>query len=255
MIALNYHRVSSVGKPDFYSLDSEVFRQQLNLLEKSNFSVVDPDRLIEQSFADDEIMLHFDDGTEDHFTVAHKELVQRGLRGMFFVSTAKIGSAGYLSVDQLREMSAAGHWIESHGHSHRIIREMNDEQLRHELTMSMQLIQEWTGRTPLIYAPPGGFYQKSQVAIINSCGYRGIRTMHWGQNIGAFRGLIKVAVVSGSTTIDQLTAWLGGKGLWQQSLRYYGKSAIRACIPLALYVKLRNGFFSRDKSNGAYGAK
>jgi hypothetical protein len=119
----------------------------------------------------------------------------------------------------------------------------------------MQLIQEWTGRTPLFYAPPGGFYQKSQVAIIHSCGYRGIRTMHWGRNMGAFCGLIKVAVVNASTTVDQLGGWLGGKGLWQQSLLYYGKSAIRACIPISLYVKLRNGIFSRGKSNGAYGAK
>ncbi len=60
----------------------------------------------------------FDDGGESFLTVAAPVLEKYGFKGLFFISTQYIGTPGFLTREQIKELDKRGHIIGSHTHSH-----------------------------------------------------------------------------------------------------------------------------------------
>jgi hypothetical protein len=63
------------------------------------------------------VMLTFDDGGAAAMRTADY-LEDRGWRGHFFIITARIGSAGFASAENLRDLRRRGHIVGSHSHTH-----------------------------------------------------------------------------------------------------------------------------------------
>ena len=63
-------------------------------------------------------ILTFDDGGRSALDVVAPVLAEHGLRGEFFVATARLGTAGFLDRRGVEELAAAGHVIGSHSHTH-----------------------------------------------------------------------------------------------------------------------------------------
>ena len=61
------------------------------------------------------IALTFDDGYDSCFKYAVPLMQSRGLRGSFAIIPDLIGTAGYMTLEQLRELKANGHEILTHG--------------------------------------------------------------------------------------------------------------------------------------------
>jgi peptidoglycan/xylan/chitin deacetylase (PgdA/CDA1 family) len=124
----------------------------------------------------------FDDGTADHYFTAAPLLERHGLHGVFFVNTARLGTEGYLTLAQCRELQARGHAIESHAHQHKPLVGLPEEQLRSQLAESrLRLCENGLGQWGL-FAPPGGLYDDAVVQATCACGYRSLRTVNWGYN-------------------------------------------------------------------------
>jgi peptidoglycan/xylan/chitin deacetylase (PgdA/CDA1 family) len=127
-------------------------------------------------------LVTFDDGTADHYFTAAPLLERHGLHGVFFVNTDRLGTEGYLTLAQCRELQARGHAIESHAHQHRPLVGLPEEQLRRQLAESRQrLCDNGLGQWDL-FAPPGGIYDAAVVEAAKTCGYRSLRTVNWGYN-------------------------------------------------------------------------
>src|SRR5208283_2557989 len=69
------------------------------------------------------VAITFDDGHETHFTEAWPELRARRIGATCFVITARVGTDGYASWSQLREMAAAGISVQSHTATHPLLSE------------------------------------------------------------------------------------------------------------------------------------
>jgi peptidoglycan/xylan/chitin deacetylase (PgdA/CDA1 family) len=136
----------------------------------------------ERSSARTGFLVTFDDGTADHYFTAAPILERHGMRGVFFVNTARLGAEGYLSLEQCKELQARGHAIESHAHQHKKVAGLPKEQLLNQLAESRRLLCENGLGQWSLFAPPGGLYDAAVVQAAKTCGYSSLRTVNWGYN-------------------------------------------------------------------------
>jgi peptidoglycan/xylan/chitin deacetylase (PgdA/CDA1 family) len=248
MIVLNYHRVSERDtRSDFYTVPPSVFTAHMQVLANRGTRVVTSDDVIDGRADNSAVMLNFDDGTADHYETVAPILARHGFRGVFFVSTSKVGADGYLSESDIREMTASGHIIECHGYSHRRMDRMAPEELADELRKSVQDIHRLTGRQPRIIAPPGGFVAHHVVKVATRMGMEIVRTMCWSDNRLPLRGKLDCLVAHHSTGPETIERWLDGKGLWSLKARYRAKQLARAVLPLDFYLTLRRQLIRTKK--------
>jgi len=80
------------------------------------------------------ICISFDDAfASDRLVAYEKMFVERGIKGTSNISTAKIGTDGYLTWAQIQEMYANGWDFQGHGHTHTSFTSLTDEQIETEL--------------------------------------------------------------------------------------------------------------------------
>src|SRR4051812_26670587 len=163
ILVLTYHKVlrDPRSDPDLYTTSSDTFARHLDLLAESRIRPLGPAELAQWQAENDRkepaCVLTFDDGTEDHFKNVLPLLERHRRQAVFFVPTSKIGREGYLRGDELKEMSRRGQTIGLHGHEHRRLDELGDEDIHVQMQLSMEQIQNLTGQRPRLFAPPGGF--------------------------------------------------------------------------------------------------
>lgn len=66
----------------------------------------------------DDVVFTFDDGGVSFLAIAAPILEKYGKRGVFFISTQYLNTAGFLTNRQVKELEERGHTIGSHSHSH-----------------------------------------------------------------------------------------------------------------------------------------
>jgi peptidoglycan/xylan/chitin deacetylase (PgdA/CDA1 family) len=117
------------------------------------------------------IALTFDDGGCSA-PLAAEALERRGWRGQFFVTSSRIATPGFMTADQLRELSARGHVIGSHSHTHpTYMGRLTRAQLDEEWTRSRDLLAEALVEAPRTASVPGGFLSPAVIAAAAGSGY------------------------------------------------------------------------------------
>jgi len=107
--------------------------------------------------ADDaDVLLTFDDGGASA-VLAAEMLATRGWQGHFFVTSARIGTPGFLDADGVRNLAAAGHAVGSHSHTHpTYLRELGKREIFEEWNTSREVLATILGAAPAVAAIPGG---------------------------------------------------------------------------------------------------
>ncbi len=240
---LTYHKVSAAQQSDadFYTVTRDQFSQQLQSLASEGFTPLALDQLADRKgTSEKQFTLSFDDGTVDHFEIVLPVLAQFNLRGIFFAPTAKLNRQGYLTDQQLRQISEAGHVIGCHSHDHKRLDTLNETELRHQLRTSCQKLQQITGKPVWAFAPPGGFSNPTVQRIALETGLNVIRTMRWGFNRKLDFMSLEAVPINRHTTGRQFQKILEGK---QPRLLYFGKQAAKALVPARIYERLRGWIF------------
>lgn len=107
------------------------------------------------------IAITFDDGLEDVYTIAYPYLTERKIPFTVFPVTDFLDKPGYITTDQLIEMSKNPFvTIGSHGISHEIFTNMDSEQKKKELEVSAQLIKDIIGMNVNVFAYSHGQYDR-----------------------------------------------------------------------------------------------
>ena len=93
---LMYHAIGSKTAEEtgasLYCVSRDNFRRQMEYL------VHGP-----QSTDHGQILITFDDGLLDNYTVAYPILKELGLKAYFFILVSRVGTKGYINWDQARE--------------------------------------------------------------------------------------------------------------------------------------------------------
>jgi peptidoglycan/xylan/chitin deacetylase (PgdA/CDA1 family) len=117
------------------------------------------------------VAITFDDGGASA-PLAAEALERHGWRGQFFVTSSRIGTRGFMSGNELRELDRRGHLIGSHSHSHpTYMGRLTREQLDEEWTRSRSAIGEILGSPPRTASVPGGYLSRAVVASAAASGY------------------------------------------------------------------------------------
>lgn len=116
------------------------------------------------------VLLHFDDGGACALDVADR-LERMGWRGYFHITTDRIGTAGFVTASELRELHARGHVVGSHSCSHppRMSSLPWDAMLR-EWMASKATLEELLGAPITVASVPGGFYSRRVVMAADRAG-------------------------------------------------------------------------------------
>lgn len=253
ILFLTYHKVSAAadrGDRDFYTVPRDVMITQIKETVAAGFQPLSINRLLTDekapSFPGLNYVLSYDDGTLDHYEIVLPTLQAAGLRGIFFVPTAKLNKPGHLTDSHVQEIAKAGHFIGFHSHEHRRLDTSKDDSLREQFKRSRGILGDIIGEAPWLFAPPGGFMNEHVREVALGFGVKTIRTMRWGFNHNPDMTHLETVPLNRHTNSGKFAKILQGK---QPHLLYIGKQAAKAIVPLRAYERIRSWIFDIGRNN------
>lgn len=103
------------------------------------------------------ITVTFDDGWESVYTRGLPTLQKYGIHTTQYVITGVYNNPSYMSVAQLKSMQKNGHEIASHTIDHPDLTQMDDQQLKHELSVSRDSLTKDFGPVKDFTSPYGAY--------------------------------------------------------------------------------------------------
>ena len=181
---LMYHSISE-RKEYFSAVSPEEFNRQMAYLAGKKHSVISLAELVRRLGARESlrgaVVLTFDDGYRDNYTTVFPLLAQYGFPATIFVTTDRIGSPGYCSAAELREMQDSGLIaIEPHTLSHPKLAKLPRAEAAREVCESRQALQEILGTLPTLFAYPYGSFTEETVELVREAGFLGAVTVKEG---------------------------------------------------------------------------
>jgi peptidoglycan/xylan/chitin deacetylase (PgdA/CDA1 family) len=218
-----YHQLgresTGPGKDPHYTVDLVRFSEQLTICQRNGGGVINTHQWLDGRPG---VIITFDDGHESDYAHAFPTLASAGASGDFFVNPKQVGTAGYATWKQLRDMAEGGMSIQSHGLDHgHFLTDLTRRKLREELTTSRLEIEHHTGKPVTLLAPPGGRCPPNLTRVAVECGYTHVLSskperIAWGHG----RTLGRLAVTA-QLDNDSLASWLrGGSALLRAQVRY-----------------------------------
>ncbi|MEW6079437.1 MAG: polysaccharide deacetylase family protein [Thermodesulfobacteriota bacterium] len=184
---LGYHSVADDDSN--ITISPKMFDVQMSWLKDAGYQGVSFKHFI--SFVDKEgrlpektAVLTFDDGLKDFYTSAWPVLRRCGFSATVFVPTHYIGGkanwyAHYgldpvpmLDWKEIRELTASGIDIQSHGCSHRPLTDLAPDELHREVIASKKVLEEGLGQPIDFFCCPQGAQNDEVAAAIRDAGYK-----------------------------------------------------------------------------------
>jgi len=185
----------------------------------------------------------FDDGHLSNYHFAFPLLEKYRQRAIFFVIAGWIGNRPeYMTWEQLREMSAAGHQVRSHGWSHAVLATCPASQLDDELRRSKQTIEDKLGVPVDSMSAPHGRWNRQVLARAAAAGYSRVYisnpwiTTHRREGVEVL-GRLMVRRTTDSRQLLRLHT-LGDSSRSLLNTRYHAKELVRRVLGDKLYHRL-----------------
>lgn len=157
---LLYHHVQNTDYPSRYRVPPEKFEQQMKLLHDWEYTTITTDMLVEAitkgaALPPRPVLITFDDGDMDVYENAFPIMQKYGFTGVFYLVANYVNQPGYITVEQIREMTGAGWEIGSHSLNH-IDLVLNPKRQRAEVVESKQKLEKLLGVPVRTFAYPFG---------------------------------------------------------------------------------------------------
>ncbi len=192
-------------------------------------------------------IVSFDDGDLSGYATAAPILERHGLRGEFFVVTTWIGTPGFMTADQLRELVRRGHGVHSHSRTHPKLPALSSPDIERELRGSKEDLESLLGRPVTQFSIPRGAYDDRVVEAAKRAGYSAVMTSVEGYNVETTAFLLKRFTPRAYSAVSIL------QGICEHPRRTMAtltlkRAALRAARGIAGetgYAKLRRALISR----------
>jgi peptidoglycan/xylan/chitin deacetylase (PgdA/CDA1 family) len=195
------------------------------------------------------VLLTFDDGgVSSHHPIADL-LESRGWRGHFFITTDRIGTPGFLTEPQLRELHRRGHIVGSHSCSHPTrMAALTRAGLDREWRESLARLSAVLGGPVKVASVPGGYYSR---AVAESAAAAGVEVLFTSEPTA------QVAVLNGCRVLGRYAVrrgmtpeWSAGfaagrpSQCWRQSALWKAKRVAKA-LGGGRYLQIRQAILER----------
>jgi len=195
ILILAYHKIISEGRDVKkvpvgslpYYLDKVNFIQQIEYLAENEFQTISLSQLIKASEGEfilplKTVILTFDDGDISNYTIAYPIFKKYNFGATFFIITDKIDTPGYMTWQNVKEMSDNGMEIGSHTKTHAYLPSLSEKDVVFEFKESKKTLEYKLGRPIYFLSIPFGFYHTKEKTIAVECGYKAICTSEAGIN-------------------------------------------------------------------------
>lgn len=178
-----YHRFDNPTYPST-NISAEVFRQQLEYLQRQQIAVLSLEEVAARLAAGDPLpeesaALAVDDAYRTFYDVAMPLIREYRMPVTLFVNTDAVGTPGYMNWDELRELAAEGVEIGNHTASHAYLVERRpdetqaawEQRIRNDILRAQDAFAEHLGMQPSLFAYPYGEYSPEVVGVVEQLGF------------------------------------------------------------------------------------
>lgn len=257
---LMYHQVLGDGELSAvvrhtnpaYTISRQRFAEQLAHLADSGFRTLTLEQLVSRRWEGERgVVITFDDGWADNYHQAFPLLRQRGMTATIFVVTGFVGTKGYLTWEEIREMAEAGMDIQSHTTSHRPLGMLTEAEIRHELEDSRNILEDRLGRQVRFVSMPQGVFTPAVLHFAQESGYLGVCTSEPGlRHMAIAPAVLKRINVSGAWDLATFSRIVDGDRslLFFMVLNKMVKNFIKSLVGYGTYRKLYRLFYGINNS-------
>lgn len=174
-VILMYHSVSP-GADYFMNVEPRDFERHMEYIKKSGRPVIALGELVRrlktEEVLDGAIVITFDDGYRDNYTIAFPLLQRYGFPATIFVTTDLIGKSDKrdlerLTIAEMKEMEASGLIaIEPHTRSHPRLSKLDPERAREEIVGAKQYLESQLQKSCQHFAYPYGDFNDETEKIV-----------------------------------------------------------------------------------------
>ena len=192
---LLYHRIvneqSKIGNHKIYVLEKR-FRGQMKFLKENGYKTITFNE-IEKPSSEKNIILTFDDGYEDNYTILFPILKEFGFTAVIYLVTKQTKNEWaikegepelkMMTIKMIKEMS--NHGIEFGGHTrlHADLKKTPKENLIDEIAGCKKDVEEIIGKPAISFAYPFGAHDDETLQAVRNAGYKyGITTIFGPKN-------------------------------------------------------------------------
>ena len=235
---------------NIYKLQREDFARQLNAIRAAV-----PAGAVSQIAGRREIsgappvFLTFDDGGASFHTPIAGMLEEAGWRGHFFITTGRIGTSGFVSEPQLRDLRRRGHVIGSHSHTHPTrMASLSTQEMEQEWRESLARLEAILGEPVKTASVPGGYYSRE---VGRTAAAAGIEVLFNSEPTSAAR-LVDGCLLLGRYVVmrgmgpEWAAGFAAGRVVprWRQTALWTAKRLAKA-LGGSAYLKLRQAMLDR----------
>jgi len=244
---LMYHELELPGrplcqpKPGYvrYVLPESVFLTQMNWLHENSWKGLSVGEALNYA-TEKSIAITFDDGCETDLLAAAPILKECGFNATFYVTAGFLGKTGYLTPEQLRQLSSQGFEIGCHSMTHPYLNDLDEQGVRHEVADARSRLEDTTGKKVEHFSCPGGRYNEMTRRIVREAGYHSLATSRAQLNTPSTDPFLlgRVTILRGIQE-DDFQRICTGQVLWKIRFGEFVRGASRKVLGNAIYDRAR----------------
>ena len=169
IIPIMYHRFNENKYPST-NIEVDIFKKHLQLIKSNNVEFYDPnefDSRFNSVQNTKKILITVDDAFSSFYNEAWPILKNEKIPFILFVSTEPVGKKGYMSWDQIIEVSQHEFaFIGNHSHTHEYLVNFSFEKFKDDINTSIKIFKERLGYNPIFFSYPFGEFNLKQVEFI-----------------------------------------------------------------------------------------
>jgi peptidoglycan/xylan/chitin deacetylase (PgdA/CDA1 family) len=250
IVFLMYHELELSGRklcqsePGYvrYILPVESFRSQMAWLKESGWRGLNVSDAIHYS-AGSSVCITFDDGCETDLIAAAPVLGEVGFNATFYLTAGFLGTPGYLSLDQVRDLDAQGFEIGCHSMTHPYLSDLTESELMREIVDAKLQIEAIVGHRIQHFSCPGGRYDQRTIQLAREAGLVTVTNSQFHSNSPATNlyELGRVAMLR-DLSLEEFAKTCHGQGLWKKRFQHETRRTVQRILGNRTYDRLRTTF-------------
>jgi peptidoglycan/xylan/chitin deacetylase (PgdA/CDA1 family) len=184
---LMYHHVGTPsGKWRLNTVSEKSFEYQMRFMKRHGFQVISFDALVQgmkegQEFARNTVVLQFDDGYEDNYKYALPILKKYRFPATVFLISDWVGTPGFLTWDQVKEMEKYNFLAGAHTRHHFYLPGLSLDKAQDEIAGSKKIIEDHLGHGIDYFCYPSGGFTEEVKRLVTEAGYKAAVTTNRGR--------------------------------------------------------------------------
>jgi len=164
-----------------------------------------------------------------------------GFNATFYLTAGFLGTPGYLSAGQVRDLDAQGFQIGCHSMTHPYLSDLPEPELKREIMDAKLHLETIVGHSIAHFSCPGGRYNQRTLQMARHAGFATVANSQFYSNSASTNPyeLGRVAMLR-DLSIEEFSAICRGRGLWKKRLRNQTRQVVQTILGNNAYDQMRS---------------